>query len=91
MCEALACVRASLTLCVKVWFVFVCLLHCLSKFGLCYCVSYIMCQGLFYFIMTPSRGFLHLMSSVGLCAYVSNTKSQVLVCVRVYLTLCVMC
>ena len=30
------------------------------------------------------------MSSVGLCACVSYTESQVLVCVLVYLTLCVM-
>ena len=30
------------------------------------------------------------MSSVGLCACVSNTESQVLVCVLVSLTLCVM-
>ena len=48
-----------------------------------------MCQGLFYFIVSPSRGFLHLMSSVSLCSCVSYTVCQGLVCVRVSLTLCV--
>ena len=84
-------ILVSLTRCVKFWSVFVCLLHCVLRFDLCSCVSYIMCQGLFYFISSCSRGLLLLMSNVGLSACVSYTVCQGFICVRVYLTLCVIC
>ena len=77
-------ILVSLTRCVKFWFVFVCLLHCVSRFDLCSCVSYIMCQGLFYIISSHSRGLFHLISSVGLIACVSYTVCQGLICVRVW-------
>ena len=44
--QVLVCVIVSLKLCVKCWPVFLCRIHCASRFCLCLCVSYTVCQGL---------------------------------------------
>ena len=54
VCQVLACVLASLTLCVKCWpvllfllhgwSVFLCRLHCVLRADMCFCVYFSVCQ-----------------------------------------------
>ena len=44
VCQVLACIIVSLTLCVICWSVFLCRVHCVLRADMCSCVYFSVCQ-----------------------------------------------
>ena len=96
-CQVLVCVLVSVTPCGNCWPALLCLLHRVSRIGLCSYVSYTMCQGLCVLTLIKCQRLVHVFVRLKLSdkcwadSNVSFTVFQWMACILMGLTLGVKC